>query len=619
MPEIIHRLPDHIANQIAAGEVIQRPASAVKELLENAVDAGATQIQLIVRDAGKELVQVIDNGTGMSAADAERSLERHATSKITRIDDLFHIRTMGFRGEALASIAAVAQVELKTNNGETAAGVRLEVEHSKIVTREPVSWSRGTSIAMKNLFFSIPARRHFLKSNATEMRRIVEEFQHVALAFADIGFEFESNSQQLYHLPAASPKQRILQVLGNQYHDKLVPVTEQTDYLNVTGFVGKPATAKKSRGDQYIFVNSRFIRSGYLHHAIMGAFQELIPPDTHPAYLLFIELDPTRVDINVHPTKQEIKFEDERLVYAFIQSAVKHALARFSISPTLDFTLNPDIENLPAITQPVTEEIRREAAGTDIFRTFTQKHQAHVLGSAGFSAPRYYSAAPGATALPGMPAPDPAQQEGPREILASSGMFPEHEPPQRSPQQIHGRYILQQIKSGFILVDQQAAHERVLYERYSQAVTGRPLPSQQSLFPEKLELSAADAVTLGEMLPGLRLLGYDVQPFGKDTFVIQGIPGDVQAGGEKQSIEGLIEQYKNFAPEVKMDKREKMIRSVAAQHAIRAGQQMGPAEMQDLIDKLFACGQPQATPSGRATFLIFRLEELSGMFRNPQS
>lgn len=618
MAEIIHRLPDHIANQIAAGEVIQRPASAVKELLENAVDAGATQIRLIVKDAGKELVQVIDNGSGMSEADAVRSLERHATSKITRIEDLFHIHTMGFRGEALASIAAVAQLELKTRAEGDPVGVCLEVEHSKIVKQEPVSWPGGTSIQMKNLFFSIPARRHFLKSNATETRRIVEEFLHVVLAFPAIGFEFVNNGQELYHLRETNVKQRILHVLGNQYNDKLVAVNEQTDYLNVTGFVGKPATAKKSRGDQYLFVNNRFIRSGYLHHAIMGAFSGLIPSDSQPVYMLFIELDPSRVDINVHPTKQEIKFEDERIVYAFIQSAVKHALARFSISPTLDFTLDSGIESLPAVSQPLTEETKLKTAGTDIFRTFTQKHQAHVLGGDGFSAPGYRMAPPGKQALPEMPDSAVGEPDGPREISAVSGMFDDHEPRQRSPQQIHGRYILQQIKSGFILLDQQAAHERVLYERYSEALVNRPLPSQQSLFPEKLELSTPDALMLQEMLPELQALGYDIQPFGKDTFVIHGIPGDVQAGGEKQSIEALLEQFSHFASEVKMDKREKMIRSLAQQRAIRPGQPMSPAEMQDLIDKLFACGQPQATPSGRGTFLIFRLEDLSRMFRSPQ-
>lgn len=613
MASVIHRLPDHIANQIAAGEVIQRPASAVKELLENAVDAGATQIRLIVRDAGKELVQVIDDGSGMSEADALVCFERHATSKIAVVEDLFHIRTMGFRGEALASIAAVSQVELKTRTEDNPLGVRLEVENSRVVRQEPVSWPRGTSIAMKNLFFSVPARRHFLRSNSTELRHIVEEFLHVALAFPAIAFRFDCNGQELYHLAATGLKQRILHVLGNQYQEKLVAVSEKTDYMELSGFVGKPDAARKTRGDQYLFVNGRFIRSGYLHHAITTAFSGLIAPDSHPLYTLYIELDPTRVDINVHPTKQEIKFEDERIIYAFVQSAVKHALARFSIAPTLDFTLNPEMERLSSLAQPVTPETRRQAAATDIFRTFTQKHQAHVLGGGSG-----YAAQPAAgrteTAFPAMPSPAAREAEPSPGVPASSSVWNEEEPQPRPAQQIHGRYILQQIKSGFILVDQQAAHERVLYERYAQALANRPLASQQSLFPETLTLPPSDALSLEEMLPELRALGYDIQASGPHTFVIHGVPGDLQSGGEKQSLEALLEQFKHFSPSLTIDKREKMIRSLAAQHAIRSGQPMSAPEMQNLIDRLFACEQPQLTPGGEATFLIFRLEDLAAMF-----
>lgn len=619
MPETIQRLPDHIANQIAAGEVIQRPASAVKELLENAVDAGASTIRLIIRDAGKELVQVIDDGCGMGETDAGKCFERHATSKISRIEDLFHIHTMGFRGEALASIAAVAQVELKTRAGDSQLGTYLEITHSQIQKKEPVAWDKGTSIAMKNLFFSVPARRHFLKSNATEMRHIVDEFLHVALAFPGITFTFEANGQELYHLTTGSIKQRVLQVLGNQYHERLVAVREQTDYLDVSGFVGKPEAAKKTRGDQYFFVNKRFIRSGYLHHALMGAFAGLIAPDSHPMYLLFIELDPTRIDINVHPTKQEIKFEDERLIYAFIQSAVKHALARFSITPTLDFSLDANIQQLSSVTQPFTEEKKNQAAGTDLFRTFTQKNQAHVLGGQDYYRPRDPRALTADGRMPPMPQMPPsvaAETENTPDQADSSELWQGEEPQQRPPQQIHGRYILQQIKSGFILIDQQAAHERVLYERYQQALQREPLPSQQSLFPEKLDLSHADAVLLEEMLPELKALGYDIQPAGPGSFAMHGIPGDLESGGTLQSIEVLLEQFKYFSTDISLDKREKMTRSLAAQHALRPGTSLTAPEMQNLIDRLFACRQPQVTPGGKGTFLIFRLDELARMFDN---
>ncbi|MEI9933989.1 MAG: DNA mismatch repair endonuclease MutL [Ferruginibacter sp.] len=352
MPDIIQLLPDNIANQIAAGEVIQRPSSAVKELLENAVDAGATDIKLIVADAGKALIQVIDNGKGMSETDARMSFERHATSKIKNIDDLFHIKTMGFRGEALASIAAVAQVELKTKTETESAGSYIEIDNSVVKKQEPVAMERGTSIAMKNLFFNVPARRNFLKSNASELKHIIDEFIRVAMAFPDVFFSLTSNNQEVFHLEKGTLKQRIVQLLGNTYTSKLVSVQEQTDYMNIYGFVGKPETARKTRGDQYFFVNNRFIKSAYLNHAVIGAFDEMIAKDSYPMYALFIDLDPAQVDINVHPTKQEIKFEDEKIVYAFVQSVVKHALAQFSITPTLDFDLDVSIQQLDAVSKP---------------------------------------------------------------------------------------------------------------------------------------------------------------------------------------------------------------------------------------------------------------------------
>ena len=381
MPDIITLLPENIANQIAAGEVIQRPASAVKELLENAVDADAGEIKLFVNDAGKALIQVIDNGKGMSETDARMAFERHATSKIKSIDDLFHIKTMGFRGEALASIAGVAQVELKTKKNGEAVGTCIEIENSIVVSQEPVATNEGTNIAMKNLFFNVPARRNFLKSNASELRHIVDEFIRVALAFPGIFFSLSSNGQEIFHLEKGSLKQRILQILGNSYNSKLVSVKEETDYLTIYGFVGKPETAKKTRGDQYFFVNNRFIKSAYLNHAVMNAFSDMIAKDSFPMYTLFIDLDPSRLDINVHPTKQEIKFEDEKIVYAFVQSAVKHALAQYSVTPTLDFELDNTIQHTEAVSKPFTADKQFTATGSSLYKTFTQKNQAHFINS----------------------------------------------------------------------------------------------------------------------------------------------------------------------------------------------------------------------------------------------
>ncbi|PZP43683.1 MAG: DNA mismatch repair endonuclease MutL, partial [Pseudopedobacter saltans] len=488
--DIIQLLPDNIANQIAAGEVIQRPASAVKELLENAVDAGATSIKLYIQDAGKALIQVVDNGKGMSETDARLAFERHATSKIRKIEDLFQIRTMGFRGEALASVAAVAQVELKTKRKEDELGSLVTIENSQVVNQEPCAAPDGTSIAMKNLFFNIPARRNFLKSNAAEMRHIVDEFVHVAMAFPDIFFALYANNQEMFHLEAGTLKQRVVQLLGNQLNSKLVSVKDQTDYLNIQGFIGKPEAARKTRGDQYFFVNGRFIRSPYLNHAVSNAFDQLLPKDSFPLYVLFIDLDPKEVDINVHPTKQEIKFEDEKIIYAFVQAAVKHALAQSSIAPSLDFSLNADIQQLDALNLPFLDDKKETAQKSDLYQNFTKPNQAHFIEK---SKPEknwqefFTGSTPSGSdsGFPSMPGLSSAEQdffdvpsagfellpteEDSKSILAENAVF----------LQIQGTYILAQASSGFLIIHQQIAHERVLYEKYGKQAHGKPISIQQ--------------------------------------------------------------------------------------------------------------------------------------------
>lgn len=608
MPDKILLLPDNIANQIAAGEVIQRPASAVKELLENAVDAGATEIKLIINDAGKSLIQVIDNGGGMSETDARMCFERHATSKIQTIDDLFHIRTMGFRGEALASIAAVAQVELKTKRAEDEAGTYIEVENSAVQKQEPVAMANGTSIAMKNLFFNVPARRNFLKSNAAEMRHIVDEFTRVAMSFPEILFTLTANNQQLFHLEAGSLKQRIVQLLGNNYTAKLVSVKEETDYMNIYGFVGKPETAKKTRGDQYFFVNNRFIKSPYLNHAVMSAYQEMIAPDNFPLYVLFIDLNPEQVDVNVHPTKQEIKFEDEKIIYAFVQAAVKHALAQFSVTPALDFDLDASIQQLPSIQQPFTETKQQAAAASSIFRGFTQKNQAHFIERTDKSELKhwkefYEKPAAGNDAAPGTSKDLPAEVVQPVNI---------HEDIQLS--QLLNTYIVLPSEGGFLLIHQQSAHERVLYEMLTNASKEKPVATQRSMFPAALELVPADAAVMEELIGELAYLGYLIEPFGKNTYVIQGTPADVEPGNEKHVIDILLEQYKHFSPDVKFSKREKLIRSLARQQAVKAGTRLTEREMTQLVNDLFSCEQPNRAPDGSPTYLSFKQEELNNLF-----
>ncbi len=611
MADRIQLLPDNIANQIAAGEVIQRPASAVKELLENAVDSGATEIKLFVNDAGKALIQVIDNGSGMSEMDARMCFERHATSKIRNIDDLFHIRTMGFRGEALASIAAVAQVELKTKRAEDETGTLIEVENSQVIRQTPVASANGTSICMKNLFFNVPARRNFLKSNAAEMRHIIDEFIRVALAFPSIFFSMTSNGQQIFHLEAGSLKQRILQVLGNHYNAKLVTVKEETDYLNIHGFAGKPETAKKTRGDQYFFVNNRFIKSPYLNHAIMHAYQDMIGSDSFPMYVLFIDLDPTQVDVNVHPTKQEIKFEDEKIVYAFVQAAVKHALAQFSITPTLDFELDTSIQQLESIQKPFTEDKRTAAAGTSIFQTFTEANQAHKIDlpsdrwPSPTSAPDQSFQSLGRFIRQADETPMPVQQ------LVSIEMENEA---RGNLLQLFNMYILVPLRDRFYLVHQQYAHERVIYERLSASMNGKAIITQRSLFPATFEPSQQDAALLHELLPDLRQMGYLVEPFGKNAFVIQGTPADVEAGNEKMILEKILEQYKHFNTELSLTRREKLMRTIAWQQSIKSGMPLGEKEMKNLVQELFQCGQPNISPSGRPSFIELHKGQLEKMF-----
>lgn len=603
LTDIIHLLPDNIANQIAAGEVIQRPASAVKELLENAVDAGATEISLIVTDAGKSLVQVIDNGKGMSETDARMAFERHATSKIKNIDDLFSIKTMGFRGEALASIAAVAQVELKTKREEDAVGTMIEIENSKVRIQEPVAFNKGTSIAMKNLFFNVPARRNFLKSNTAELRHIIEEFIRVSMAFPEIFFSLESNGQEVFHLERGNLKQRIVQLLGNSYNAKLVSVQEHTDYLNIMGFVGKPETAKKTRGDQYIFVNNRFIKSAYLNHAIMNAFDALIPKDSFPMYALFVDINPSYLDINVHPTKQEIKFEDEKIVYAFVQSAVKHALAQFSITPTLDFELDPTIQQLDSVSQPLNPtEQKNSLAASTLYQSFTKQHQAHVIDRS--SDLKHWKDLYEST----------SEASTNTETTDKSHLLFHENTAQMALLQLHATYIALQTDDGFYVVHQQNAHERVLYERYSMAVDGKPMLTQKSLFPVTIELTLNDAVLLTELLPDLGELGYHIEPFGKQTFVIQGTPADIENGSEKAAIEKMLEQYKHFSSEIKYDNREKLIRSLAIQNAIKSGTLLSQKEMQGLLVALFACKQPNITAGGKPTFTAFKKNELDKIF-----
>jgi DNA mismatch repair protein MutL len=477
-----------------------------------------------------------------------------------------------------------------------------------------VATANGTSIAMKNLFFNVPARRNFLKSNAAETRHIIDEFTRVALSFPHIFFSLTANGQQIFYLEAGSLKQRILQLLGNMYNAKLVAVKEETDYMNIYGFVGKPETAKKTRGDQFFFVNNRFIKSAYLNHAVMSAYQQMISMDSFPMYVLFIDLEPTQVDVNVHPTKQEIKFEDEKIVYAFVQAAIKHALAQFSVTPALDFDLDSSIQQLPSIQQPFTEEKESAAASSSIFKGFTEKHQAHFIDPTNKAELRNWR-----DFFQPVNKEDRGQMtddnKGNFENSHSSSAISHLIAEGCTLIQLHNQFILVETGNGFILINQQAAHERVLYEKLNEALGGKGISTQRSMFPVTLELAPADAVLLEELMPELRQLGYLVDQFGKNAFIIQGTPADLEQGNEENVIEWLLEQYKHFSSELKFSKREKLIRSLAKQQAIKPGQPLTEKEMQALANDLFNCKQSNISPDGKPNYLEFKFEQLERMFK----
>ncbi len=612
MPDIIQLLSDHIANQIAAGEVIQRPASAVKELLENAIDAGAAEIQLVIRDAGKELIQVIDNGKGMSPTDARMSFERHATSKIRNIDDLFKIRTMGFRGEALASIAAVTQVELKTRQHDSEIGTRILIEGTEVKLQEACATAPGTNICIKNLFFNVPARRHFLKSTATEFRHILDEFTRVALAYPNIGFKLNNNGVEHFNLAAGNLKQRVVGLLGNTYEKKLVPVEEDADVLKIQGFIGKPEAATRTRGMQFFFINNRFIRNGYLHHAVTTAYEGLIEKESFPFYVLFLEIDPARVDVNVHPTKQEVKFEDDRMMYAYLNAAVKHALARYNIAPSLDFSLSAEIQHTQAVQQPFTDSRREETEKGYLYNVFTDRNQAHVV-----ERKDSLKAWKSLYEIAQTPLPESAHTEIQSHTIPSQGSIYSDSSTTTDDCNnillVHGDMLVTTVKSGLMLIHIRRAQERIWYERLLQEWNSQEAPSQRVLFPSSYELPPQDAVLLTEVLPDLARIGFDIAPFGQHTFVVQGLPSGMPSGEEKNVMEEVIEHLKHEAPDAVEKRTEVLLAHMARRLSRNKHAIMQPEGQQALIDELFACGQPEYTPGGKKVFVMIKKDMLEGM------
>jgi DNA mismatch repair protein MutL len=639
MADIIQLLPDSIANQIAAGEVVQRPASAVKELLENAIDAGANKIQLILKDAGRTLLQVIDNGIGMSETDARMCFERHATSKIRRAEDLFEIRTMGFRGEALASIAAVAQVEMKSRKGNQEVGTKIIIEGSELLVQEADSCPQGTSIAVKNLFFNIPARRNFLKDNKVEMKHITDEFHRIALANPDVHFTMHHNGVEIYHLVSGNLKQRIIGLFGQNYSKNLVPVHEETEVVSFTGFVGKPEFAKKSRGEQLFFINNRFIKSSYLHHAVMSAYEDVMSKDMFPFYVIMMDIDPSKIDVNVHPTKTEIKFDDERVVYNYLKVAVRHALGQYSVTPTLDFdndlsflgqnnshtqnTTEPEeetyIETLQSKASSFPEKGEKPSNASSVPYNF--KGNDRLVASNLRNWQKLYEGLDEEFVANKNESDN--QQESDDESVTIESSWENvaalddknrtFSTEVKTPHQLHNTYIVNQVRSGFLLIDQQAAHERVLYEKFLKQLEEKRLTTQTELFPKTITLPPADAELVKGFLEEANHLGFDIQEFGQNTFVIHGKPAELKEWNEKDIIETLLDQYK-FNLELRLDIKENIARSMAHSAAIKKGKSLTVQEMSELIDQLFACELPFKSPSGTLCFVKYELDDLKKQF-----
>ena len=602
MSDIIKLLPDSVANQIAAGEVIQRPASVVKELIENSVDADAKNILVIIKDSGKTLIQIIDDGAGMSETDARLSFERHATSKITTAQDLFAISTKGFRGEALASIAAVSMVELKTRREEDEAGTLIVIRGSKVETQEPCSCPKGSNFAVRNLFFNIPARRKFLKSDNTEVRHIINEFQKVVLAHPDIKFSLQHNDNEIYNLIQGNCRQRIIGVFGKQINQELIPLETETSLITIKGFIGKPENARRTYGEQFFFVNNRFMKHPYFHKAVAEAYQNILPAEAIPSYFIFMDADPASIDINIHPTKTEIKFEDERSIWQILMASVREALGRFNIVPSLDF------ENEALIDIPIrsSTSFMPDPPGIEIntqynpFETeeLTQKKQGFIekfeRGNIADWDKLYSGLEKGKE--------NPEYEERIRES-------------QRKFFQVKNKYIVCPVKSGFMLIDQKRAHERILYERFLECLSSNRPVSQADMFPVTMELNPADLFVIKEIEDDLNLLGFRINHSGKNKLIINGVPSDGSVTNPVEMLEILLEQYKSTQNDPSTGATEKIATAMAGASAIAYGKTLAQNEMEDLFDTLFGCSSPNYSPTGKPVISIITLEEIDKRFK----
>ena len=620
MADIIQLLPDHVANQIAAGEVVQRPASVVKELLENAIDAGSSIIKLIIKDAGKTLVQVIDDGKGMSVTDARLSFERHATSKIRNADDLFQLNTKGFRGEALASIAAIAHVELKTKQAQDDVGTSIIIEGSDITAQDVVVTPSGTSISVKNLFFNIPARRNFLKSNTVELRHIIDEFHRVALAHPSISFVLYNNGSETYNLPVSNYRQRIVNIFGNKTNEKLVPVEEDTEVLKISGFVGKPEYAKKTRGEQYFFVNNRFIKSAYLNHAIASAFDGLLKSGTHASYFLNLTVNPQTIDINIHPTKTEIKFDDEHTLYALLRSAVKHSLGQFNIAPVLDFERDANLDTPYSYnqTKPSTPSVEVDRSFNPFKEDSTYQSNNSKPRQATYkkeSTASWEGLYVGLESKSNNDKHDFSEVQFESEEKTASVFSNENQIEEvHTTYQLHNKYIVSTIKSGMLVMDQHRAHQRILYEDFLKNITVKESISQQLLFPLELHFTTQEVAIIKELKDDLESTGFLFSNFLEESIEITGVPVSVPESEVSIILEQLISDVENEVPDSHFSATDLLAKSMAKSLAIKTGQSLQKDEQEHLVNKLFACKEPNVSPTNKTTFITMSVDELDKKF-----
>ncbi|GAB1309461.1 DNA mismatch repair endonuclease MutL [Urechidicola sp. KH5] len=611
MADIIQLLPDHVANQIAAGEVVQRPASAVKELLENAIDAGASNIKLIIKDAGKALVQVIDNGSGMSPTDARLSFERHATSKIKSAEDLFQLETKGFRGEALASIAAIAHVELKSKLADEELGTHIKIEGSEVISQDFISTSTGTSIAVKNLFYNIPARRNFLKSNPIETRHIIDEFQRVALVHHDIAFSMHHNDNEVYQLPKANLRQRIVAILGKKTNEKLVPVKEETDVVQLTGFIAKPEFSKKKRGEQFFFVNNRFIKNSYLHHAVVSAFDGLLSQGYHPSYFLYLNVPSKSIDINIHPTKTEVKFDNEKILYAILRATIKHSLGQYNVAPLLDFNRDSNLD----IPYNYKDKVINKEPAIKVdpsFNPFKAESQKGIKYPYKREKEASWEVLYSDTNTDTIQHSEDLNQIEVESEIVDVQLFNEGE--RSKTYQIHHKYIVSSVSSGVLYLHQHNAHQRILYEQYLEQMTVEEASSQQLLFPLSLHFSKDEIILLKEMQSDIESSGFLFDNLQEETLVVKGIPTAITESQVTIVLEQLLNDVQQELPKGSFSQLDVMAKSFAKSLAIKTGVRLTSEEQEDIVAKLFLCKEPNYSPFGKPTFIKVDLEEIDKRF-----